>query len=394
MDTLQRSAKRSKKSLRDAVDQLPEKINTIYEDALQRINSQDAEDALLAKQVLAWVLYSRTAMSPRVLQQAIACQRQEDSLDEEALISSAFLMSICAGLVEIYSDSQLVRLVHYTTEEFLQQHLEGFYPGAAIRIHYICLHHCLSSSLLFWPGNSPKRYSMKMFTDELQEEEDEEKGEGGEREPARSKVEHMAIAEKDLFFTHALDHIDHVKRLAIEEPRYPFERDRMELLFQDYHILFGSNPIHDYLNDVRFAVFFALKEEVRRILESPECPPAGASISSSLCYACSMGYEDIAKMLLDAGANTTDLYSQDSPSPDEVKMNCLGFAIWGFGLNTIQLLLTRDPDLTLERLGISDGKSVTMGGLSNFRCSLRPGEYLFRQVTEIYQKVREVQHAR
>ena len=91
MDTLRKKARYSKKSLRDAVDTLPEKLSLIYEDALERINSQGAEDALLAKQVLAWVVYSRKDLTPRVLQQAIACQRHEDPIDEEALISTNLL---------------------------------------------------------------------------------------------------------------------------------------------------------------------------------------------------------------------------------------------------------------------------------------------------------------
>ena len=106
LESLRKKARYNKRSLRNAVYHLPEKLNSIYEEALQRMNSLDEEDSLLAKQVLIWVMYLPQDLSPRALQQTIASQRKDDLFDEESLIDPIMLISVCCGLIALDSLSR------------------------------------------------------------------------------------------------------------------------------------------------------------------------------------------------------------------------------------------------------------------------------------------------
>ena len=68
IDALARKARHSKKAVRDALEQLPRELDLTYEDALDRIMSQDEEGAILARHVLSWTLLSFQPLTVKTLQ--------------------------------------------------------------------------------------------------------------------------------------------------------------------------------------------------------------------------------------------------------------------------------------------------------------------------------------
>ncbi len=58
--------------------------------------------------------------APRELQYAIAVEIGESELDEENLPDIEDIISVCAGLVTIDEQSGVIRLVHYTTQEYFE----------------------------------------------------------------------------------------------------------------------------------------------------------------------------------------------------------------------------------------------------------------------------------
>ena len=130
METLRKKARYSKMAVREAVESLPKQLDETYRDTLERINSQDDDDALLAKQVLAWIHLSYAPLSSRIVQQAVAKIRGDNPGRDDCLIDSELLVSVCAGFVVIDEESQLIRLVHYTVEEYFERCFNDFYPDA------------------------------------------------------------------------------------------------------------------------------------------------------------------------------------------------------------------------------------------------------------------------
>jgi len=60
-------------------------------------------------------------------------------LDDDFLPELEDLVSICAGLVTIDKESNIVRLVHYTTQEYFERKQKDWFPDAESGITIICV---------------------------------------------------------------------------------------------------------------------------------------------------------------------------------------------------------------------------------------------------------------
>jgi len=69
------------------------------------------------------------------LRHALAVEVGEPKLDEDNLTSTDLVVSVCAGLVTIDEKSDIIRLVHYTTQEYFER-VKGYWiPDASDRYH-------------------------------------------------------------------------------------------------------------------------------------------------------------------------------------------------------------------------------------------------------------------
>ncbi|KAG6986548.1 hypothetical protein G7Y79_00078g100020 [Physcia stellaris] len=117
------AAKHTRKALRLSLQNLPKELDTTYKEALQRIYDQNREDASLAEQVLMWVSYAASPLTITQLQHAVASLDLETGvdIDDEDLPDEDILISVCAGLVAKDKESNIIRLVHYTTQEYFER---------------------------------------------------------------------------------------------------------------------------------------------------------------------------------------------------------------------------------------------------------------------------------
>ena len=120
MDSLR--DKTSIKSVKKALQTLPEGVNGLdlaYDGALRRIESQRDGFRFLAKRLLGWLTYSKRLMTITEVQHALAIEPNTQDLDEENLSDVDEIVSFCAGLVVVNEEKGILRLVHYTTQEYL-----------------------------------------------------------------------------------------------------------------------------------------------------------------------------------------------------------------------------------------------------------------------------------
>jgi hypothetical protein len=132
----------TKKGIRKALHTLPDSLDSVYEDVLQTISSQTSEDAQLANLVLMWLVFSYRPMSHRELQHALAVshiQPGETYFDEELLISTDEISDVCAGLVMVEEETDIIRLVHYSAREYLKRVMDQRFPEAQVEITQSCL---------------------------------------------------------------------------------------------------------------------------------------------------------------------------------------------------------------------------------------------------------------
>jgi ankyrin repeat protein len=63
----------------------------------------------------------------------------EDEVDPENVVTSGNLVSVCAGLVVVDQESAVIRLVHYTTQEYFERTEDTWNPGGKLHIATTCL---------------------------------------------------------------------------------------------------------------------------------------------------------------------------------------------------------------------------------------------------------------
>jgi hypothetical protein len=94
-------------------------LHRAYDLVIERIKSQPPSYRRLAIKVLSWLNYGKRPLLEPELQHAIAIRENMDALDPEFIPAAEMIDSFCAGLVIRESDTGIVRLVHYTTKEYL-----------------------------------------------------------------------------------------------------------------------------------------------------------------------------------------------------------------------------------------------------------------------------------
>jgi DNA-binding transcriptional regulator GbsR (MarR family) len=100
----------SDKEVLRALENLPEGIDEIYNDAMERIEKQNEVNKRLAKRVLAWITHARRPLTVEELQHALAVSANMTSkMDPAAIIYETKMTSICAGLVVI-DGQRIIRL--------------------------------------------------------------------------------------------------------------------------------------------------------------------------------------------------------------------------------------------------------------------------------------------
>ncbi|KAF4633612.1 hypothetical protein G7Y89_g4500 [Cudoniella acicularis] len=122
-----------------ALQNLPIELDETYKQAMIRIESQGGGFRELAKKVLYWVIHARRVLSTAELQHALAVEPRTLKLNRKFIPNIEIIGSICAGLVIVDTQSNVVRLVHYTTQEYFDRAQDNWFPNAEINIATVCV---------------------------------------------------------------------------------------------------------------------------------------------------------------------------------------------------------------------------------------------------------------
>ena len=120
-----------------------EGLDKAYEQAMERIEDQGGRLRDLAKDILAWITHAKRPVSTAELQHALAVRPGTVKLDKDYLPGVHVLQSVCAGLVTVDEQSGIIRLVHYTTQEYFDRTCTKWFPNAQSVITGTCVTYLL-----------------------------------------------------------------------------------------------------------------------------------------------------------------------------------------------------------------------------------------------------------
>ncbi|KAH6999490.1 hypothetical protein EDB80DRAFT_583322, partial [Ilyonectria destructans] len=116
--------KRSPQAVRDALAKLPTgsaAYDEAYNHAMERIEGLVKGQHELAKQTLSWITCAKRPLTTLELQHVLAVEEGRAELREDNISDLEDIVSVCAGLVTVDEESDIIRLVHYTTQEYFER---------------------------------------------------------------------------------------------------------------------------------------------------------------------------------------------------------------------------------------------------------------------------------
>ncbi|KAL8880022.1 MAG: hypothetical protein Q9198_002484 [Flavoplaca austrocitrina] len=354
------STKTNIKELKKALENLSTNINDLYDDAIARIESQNQDYRTLAEKALRWVAYAFRPLYVEVLKEAVAIElvesRKHKSDDEgipdfndEAIPSIGSILDVCAGLLIHDETSGLVRLVHYTAQDYFDAHAGSRFDKSHTHIARECV-----TYLSYKCFQNPEDSSNELETSELETNELETgKLETSENSDASS---HHAMAGSvsgssrsryyylyDYASAFWAQHATTIE-LPITIRQFLARNPRIILLTTSHYDLFTiwqAVPENVGFLEVRhgceIAAFYGIHDELQEMCSRiGEAEVRHDRLNISLHLAVSNGQARSTEILLDYGANIN--------SKDEDDRTALLTASRVGNLNLMHLLLDRGCD--------------------------------------------------
>ncbi|KAK0759107.1 hypothetical protein N5P37_008596 [Trichoderma harzianum] len=287
--------KRTQKKIKDTLKELPIGRNTYdytYEEAMKRIISQAPDTTELARVVLSWIVCAKRPLKALELQHALAVEPKKYRIDEENLLPIGDMASICAGLVTIEGNSGTVRLIHYTTHEYLERTMERWLPDAESVITTICTTYLLLDDFKTGPCKPCGEYSHNGIA-------------------YKTDCKYQKRLQSFPFYNYAANHWGHHARgcskLDEEVINFLKRKSNVEASAQ---VLLGE-PTYDSCSNfprevtgLHLASYFGAVEAVNCMLPYEERVDPDSKDEyrrSALSYAVEHGHESIVKLLLSTG---------------------------------------------------------------------------------------------
>ena len=137
---------------------------------MNRIKGQLADQEGLAKQVLSWIVCAKRPLLTVELQHALVVEVGEPELDEDNNVPQLEdMVSVCVGLVTVDEESGIIRLVHYTAQEFFQWTQAQWSPTAKKDICTICVTYLSFSQFKKGPCGTDEEFEKRLQSNPLYE---------------------------------------------------------------------------------------------------------------------------------------------------------------------------------------------------------------------------------
>ena len=265
---------------------LPSTLDKNYEEAMKRIERSPTKP--LAFKVLTWIVYAVRPLQLKEVLHAVAVDElepEDESVTKDCLTPPSKIVNSCAGMIRIDKESDVVSLVHKTTQEYFEKNGINHFPHAHRNIatdclRYLSLHvfsrgHCRSDELFKrrLKKNALLEYAVRSLGDHVSQGFDS--------------------GLKDLVLKVFLD-----ERTTSSASQVLFVDQRFRERFQGVH----------------FAAYFGLTDIVKLLIETgkADIDSKDSGGLTPLSWAAGRGHDAVIKLLLETGK--ADMESKDSYS--------------------------------------------------------------------------------
>ena len=285
---------------------------------MDRIDSQMPGFRLLGRKILSWITCAKRQLTISELQHALAVKIGDTELDKDNLPEIEDMVSVCAGLVTVNKESNIIRLVHYTTQEYFERTQKAWFPDAESDITKICV-----TYLSFSVFDSGFCLTDNEFKKRLQ---------------------------SNKLYDYAAHNWGHHARkaltLCIEVINFLNYKVKVEgssqalIAIKHYSSYLGySQKFPRQMTGLHLAAYFGVEEAVKAVLqERVEADAKNTYGRTPLSYAAENGHEAVVKLLFEKGA---DLESKDN----EFGRTPLSWAARNGHEAVVKLLLEKGADL-------------------------------------------------
>ncbi|KAK4465531.1 ankyrin repeat-containing domain protein [Cladorrhinum samala] len=162
--------KRSPKALRTCLASLPSgsgAYHLAYDEAVERIERQHHDQVELAKQVLSWITSAVRPLTTAELQHALAVEPDTMGLDEDNLPDIGDMVTVCAGLVTVDRESDVIRLVHYTTQQYFECTKALLSPNSEADITATCITYLSYDQFDDGPCKTQEEFKLRLSTNKF-----------------------------------------------------------------------------------------------------------------------------------------------------------------------------------------------------------------------------------
>ena len=286
---------------------------------MERIDGQVRNSQELAKQVLSWITCTKRLLTTSELRHALAIELDTSALDEENLPEIEDMVSVCAGLVTLDEESDIIRLVHYTTQEYFERTRMTWFPDAQKDIARACVTYLSFDTFKAGSCLTDEEFEARLQQNPLYDY------------AARNWGDHARAASTEIEQPF-LDFLESkAKASAASEVVMPYG---------GYYRRRQRQPRPE--TGVHLAAYFGLREAMITLLKDGHHPDLkGTSNQTPLSWAAGNGHEAVAKALLDKGA---DLESKDT----EYGRTPLSWAAGNGHEAVVKLLVDKGADLEFK----------------------------------------------
>ncbi|KAK0219019.1 hypothetical protein IW262DRAFT_1462638 [Armillaria fumosa] len=158
---------RDRSALVEALNKLPDTINSIHNHFLERVERKPEQQRQLAYQIFGWVAFAERPLTILELQYALAMRAGTTKLNRNRIIDFDLISDACVGLVVVDSRGY-VRFPHPTTREYFISQKDKHFPSIQEDITRTCLTY-MSFKIFRSPDilsthNIPARYPLLNYS--------------------------------------------------------------------------------------------------------------------------------------------------------------------------------------------------------------------------------------